>query len=251
MLFITGTDTGVGKTHVAAVLLQQLQLLGLNAAAYKPVCSGIEFATPATSTPQNPATGFWSDLRRLQQACSLPARIEEICPQRFLAPLAPDAAARAEGREVDDQLLSTGLLAWRNRCDLVVIEGAGGLYCPLSAHSTVFDLLQRLACPVVVVAGNRLGVISHTRMTVELLQRSGCDVVGVVLNDITPPDPSDTDLSRSSNARQLQTWLPALPLLQCSWNGTRLNLLQPESSAADWLRQTAEKAAQRWLEWTA
>jgi dethiobiotin synthetase len=244
MLFVTGTDTGVGKTHTATVLLQQMQRLGFQAGAYKPVCSGAE-------TETSPADGqttryFWSDVRRLQQACSLPAASTDICPQLFLAPLAPNVAAAAEGRTVDDDLLSRGLDVWKNRAELMLIEGAGGLCCPLSDKSTVFDLVRRLNCPVIDVAGNRLGVISHTRMTVELLLLSGCHVAGIILNEISPPAAAAEDISKFSNARQLQTWLPHIPLLQLGWNGQQLESADPQQSADAWLRQTATAASRRW-----
>lgn len=247
MLFVTGTDTGVGKTQTTTVLLQQLQQLGFHPGAYKPVCSGAESDTPpaAAQTPQY----FWSDVRRLQQACSLPATDTDICPQRFLAPLAPNVAAAEEGRTVDDDLLSRGLDVWKTRCDLMLIEGAGGLYCPLSNKSTVLDLVRRLNCPAVVVAGNRLGVISHTRMTVELLRLSGCHVAGIILNEISPPAAAAEDLSKSSNARQLQTWLPRVPLLHLGWNGHQLQSADPQQSADDWLRQTATAASRCWQSW--
>jgi len=246
MLFVTGTDTAVGKTHATTVLLHELRRLGFQVGAYKPVCSGAEIdAADAIASAQSPQY-FWSDIQRLQRACALPATVTDICPQRFLAPLAPNVAAAAEGRQVDDDLLSRGIDVWQHRCELMLIEGAGGLYCPLSDRSTVFDLLLRLKCPVIVVAGNRLGVISHTRMTVELLRQSGCSVTGIILNEIAAPDPEDADISRSTNARQLQQWLPEMPLLQIGWNGTQLYSLNCQQSADDWLISTARAAAGAW-----
>ena len=246
MLFVTGTDTAVGKTHAATVLLHELQRLGFQVGAYKPVCSGAEIDAADAVAPASAQQYFWSDIRRLQRACALPATITDICPQRFLAPLAPNVAAAAEGRQVDDDLLSGGLDAWQNRCEFMLIEGAGGLYCPLSDRSTVFDLLQQLNCPVIVVAGNRLGVISHTRMTVELLRQTGRSVAGIILNEIVPPDPGDDDVSRSGNALQLQKWLPEIPLLQIGWNGTHLQSADCRLSVQEWLTATAAAAAHCW-----
>lgn len=254
MLFVTGTDTAVGKTHAATVLLQELQRLGFQVGAYKPVCSGAEIDTALAAPTEHTADVqaqqyFWSDIRRLQKACALPATITDICPQRFFAPLAPNVAAAAECRQVDDDLLTRGLDAWHNRCQLMLIEGAGGLYCPLSDRTTVFDLLLRLQCPVIVVAGNRLGVISHTRMTVELLRQAGCRIAGIILNELVPPESGDSDISRGSNARQLQSWLPGIPLLQIGWNGTRLLTADDRQSADHWLTATAAAAAHCWQKW--
>jgi dethiobiotin synthetase len=162
MLFITGTDTGVGKTWITCTLLGLLQSRQIKVGVYKPVCSGAEI--------QPDGTPMWADLEALRKHCALNPPLDRVCPQRFLAPVAPNVAARLQHQLVDDEQLSAGARAWAGQCDVLVIEGAGGLFCPLSDRSTVLDLAKQLQATMVVVAANRLGVISHTRMTVELLR---------------------------------------------------------------------------------
>ncbi|OYW20906.1 MAG: dethiobiotin synthase, partial [Planctomycetales bacterium 12-60-4] len=128
-LFITGTDTGVGKTHVACLVLRALKSSGLRIAAYKPVCSG------ALDRPQNPPT--WDDLLRLQAAVGGSTTVDQLCRQRFLAPLAPPLAARLEQRQVDPLAIDAGLADCCTRADAVIVEGAGGWLCPLTETETL------------------------------------------------------------------------------------------------------------------
>src|SRR5689334_19570706 len=99
-LFITGTDTGVGKTHIACGILRDLREAGVRSGAYKPACSGVEFLADGRQS--------WSDIEALAIATGNEFPLERICPQRFAAPLAPPAAASAEGRHVDPELLVSG-----------------------------------------------------------------------------------------------------------------------------------------------
>jgi dethiobiotin synthetase len=183
-LFITGTDTGVGKTHVAVAIVRRLRALGLRVGAYKPAVSGSE---------PGPQGTVWSDVERLAAACDRAFPAERICPQRFHAPLAPPAAARAEGRSVDRALLREGARWWRGEVDYLVVEGAGGLLAPIADDDLVADLARDLGFPLLIVARAGLGTINHTLLTVEAAQRRGLDVGGIVLNDAlgaAPGDPS-------------------------------------------------------------
>jgi len=235
MLFVTGTDTGVGKTWITCSLLNLLQSLGIKPGVYKPACSGAEL--------QPDGTPVWEDVELLRQHCALNPPLSIVCPQRFLAPVAPNVAARLQNQRVDDSLLGAGALAWKDHCDLLVIEGAGGLYCPLSDQSTVLDLAERLQATMIVVAANRLGVISHTRMTVDILQRQGLHIAGIVLNEIASPTQAAADASIPRNAEQLMQWIPGIPLLHSAWQSRQLTYLQrPQEqssvSAQHWLTQT-------------
>ncbi len=203
-LFITGTDTGVGKTHIAALILRELRAAGVRAGAYKPVCSGA--VDDATGTPQ------WDDLDRLQAALretSPPSTDAELCalerigPQRFLAPLAPPLAARLEGREVEVSLVDAGLSWWLERVEGVIIEGAGGWLCPLTMTTTLADWVARWGWPVLIVARRGLGTINHTLLTIEAIRRRGLTVAWVVLNETigTLDDPSLADNAREIEAR--------------------------------------------------
>lgn len=173
-LFITGTDTNIGKTHVAALIIRAMRRDGRRVGAYKPACSGA-----ITNTNGQPA---WDDIARLKAALGVPCPDELICPQRFLAPLAPPMAAAAEGRAVDFHKLIHGASAWFERADLLVVEGAGGLLAPVAESKTVADLAVEIRYPLVIVARCGLGTINHTLLTIEAAQRRGLTIAGIVLN---------------------------------------------------------------------
>ena len=203
-IFVTGTDTGVGKTYISCLLIRKLRQCGLIVGAYKPACSGAEWDSSVTP--------FWTDVALLHSATGLDVPIDLVCPQRFLAPVAPNVAARLEGTTVSNELLISGASEWNHKADVLVIEGAGGLFCPLSDELTVLDLAIRMQASVLVVAANRLGVISHTRLTVERLRQSGLNVAGVLLNELQEPD--NDDISRATNSDQISHWLPDIALLR-------------------------------------
>lgn len=185
--------------------------MDLRVGAYKPVCSGAQ---------QN-ADGslWWSDLQQLTDAAGGGHSADLICPQRFTAALAPNVAAVQEGRSVDDGLLTSGADRWKGRCDYLLIEGAGGLMCPLSDTCTVLDLATRLTVPILIVADNRLGVLNHTMLTVEAARKNGVIVSAIVLNNAAV---SVDDVSQSSNATQLEHWIPHVPLLLSETGGADL-----------------------------
>ena len=222
-ILVTGTDTAVGKTWISSILIRLLNQAGIRTGGYKPVCSGAELSQDGST--------FWADVDALRAVCPLNsdgevASEDLVCPQRFQSPVAPNVAARLEGRQVDDLLLREGINAWRGKVEQLVVEGAGGLYCPLSDRTTVLDLAAELKPNVVVVAANRLGVISHTRLTVETLKSHGLNVAAVVLNEVRPNQSDhDQQLARNSNAAQLMHWLPQMPLFACEWNQHELTCL--------------------------
>jgi dethiobiotin synthetase len=193
-LFITGNDTGVGKTHVAAMIARAAKAQGANVGVYKPVASGC---------PSESGNLLAEDAEALWRAAGSPGELERVCPQRFAAALAPHMAARAEGKEVDPALLRSGLDYWRERSDFLVIEGAGGLMSPLGDEEYVADLAHDFGYPLVVVVKNQIGVINQTLQTmiVAMTFRDGLDVAGSILNRAAPPD---DDPSLSDNRRQLE-----------------------------------------------
>jgi dethiobiotin synthetase len=194
-LFITGTDTGVGKTHVAAAIARALVADGSRVGVYKPTASGC--------TPDAGGNLISDDASTLWEAAGRPGELERVCPQRFAAPLAPHLAAKAEGREVDKQLLVDGLLYWDERSDLILVEGAGGLFSPISDTQLNIDLAREIGFPLVIVAPNRLGTIHGVLATVIAIDGRGGEVtIGtLVLNEATV-DPSD--LSRASNFGEIR-----------------------------------------------
>ncbi len=190
-LFITGTDTNVGKTYVTALIAKQLVAAGKRVGVYKPAASGC--LGDETDDP----FVLWD-------AAGRPATIDAVCPQRFAAPLAPHLAARAEGKEVDVELLRSGLDFWRDRSDIILVEGIGGLMSPVSDDEYVADLAYDFGFPLIVVAPNMLGVINQTLQTLITAStfRDGLDVVGIVLNDLHRARDSH-DPSARSNAAEL------------------------------------------------
>lgn len=179
-LFVTGTDTDVGKTAVACAIAAGLRAAGLRIGVYKPVASGVAACAP-------------SDVARLWEAAGRPLSPEAVCPQAFGAPLAPVQAAAVEGRRVDEQLLRAGIAAWQAASDFLIVEGAGGLFSPLGPHTLGADLARDLGLPLVVVDAARLGAIGRTLATVTAARAVGLSVRAVVLSCVRPPSGSPDD----------------------------------------------------------
>jgi dethiobiotin synthetase len=226
-LLVTGTDTGVGKTWVTSLLVRFFRQQGICTGAYKPVCSGAELSSTGEV--------LWADIEALRSACGTDPEIDLVCPQRFHAAVAPNIAARMENREVDSRLLIHGAARWESLVDQLIIEGAGGIFCPLSDQLTVMDVAVELNTPTIVVAANRLGVINHTRLTVEALQTHGVNVVAVVLNEMSSAVQENADPSLPTNAAQIRHWLPKTPLFHCPWRGTEITAISEPTSLMDLL----------------
>jgi dethiobiotin synthetase len=143
------------------------------------------------------------DALTLWQAAGQPGELARVCPQCFEAPLAPHLAAEAEGRQLDDVLLRTGLEYWRERSDVVLVEGAGGLMSPMGREDYVADLAFEFGYPLVVVAKNTLGTINQSLQTLITAAtfRDGIQIAGLVLNN--PSAPSG-DASVATNLRELR-----------------------------------------------
>ncbi len=188
-LFITGTGTEVGKTYVAAMIARTLVATGVRVGVYKPVASGCRREGDQLVA---------EDAELLWQAAGRPGTLEQVCPQRFELPLAPPRAASAEGRQVDRELLRTGLQIWKEQSDFVLVEGAGGLMSPLSDSDYNADLAADLGFPLVVVAANELGTINATLQTLITAGAAApkLPIAGVVLNQTS----KQTDDSAASNA---------------------------------------------------
>jgi dethiobiotin synthetase len=200
---ITATDTGAGKTFVASGIIRACRRSGLSVGAFKPVCSG-GILDEAGQT-------IWPDVEELAAALtgnlpegSAPRQheglLDRICPQRFLAPLAPPVAAARENRTVDESLLVDGLNHWKD-AEIVIVEGVGGLLCPLSQTLTVADLAQSLGFPLVIVAALRLGVINHTLLTIEAARARGLHIAGLLLNELIADDGSNASSIEQITAR--------------------------------------------------
>ena len=197
--FVTGTDTGVGKTLLTASLLHYLRQAGVNALAMKPFCSG--------------GTG---DVDLLQQIQGAEHPAEEINPFYFPEPVAPYVAARWQRRRIgmDSVLLAVRRLARQTDC--LLIEGAGGLLVPLGRRFTAADLIAELRCEVIVVGPNKLGIINHVMLTVEALKRRGVGPPKVVLMA-----QKATDASASSNAETLAGILDPVEIFSVPFLGPK------------------------------
>jgi dethiobiotin synthetase len=207
-LFITGTDTGVGKTYVGAIIARCLAAEGRRVGVYKPAASGCRRLGDGLISDD--ATALW-------QAAGRPGELDRVCPQRFAAPLAPHLAARAEDRELDADLLCEGLDYWRQRSDVILVEGAGGLMSPLGDDLYVADLAEDFNLPLVVVSRNVLGTINQTLQTLITAAtfREGLPIAGVVLNHAGPS--AAVDRSLSSNRRELATRCVPPILAEVHW----------------------------------
>lgn len=198
-LFITGTDTGVGKTQVTALLAVALCSRGFRVGVMKPVETGCPVEQGCLA-PQD------SHFLRQISGCTAPQEL--ITPYMFREPLAPAIAAQHEGQEIDLAHLIHCYQLLAQEHDIVLVEGAGGLLVPLTRHENFLDLVDLLGLPMLVVARNILGTINHTALTV-MVAAQRCQVLGTVLNTLSS---EIGDESQASNAEALQIWGQA-PLL--------------------------------------
>ena len=190
-LFVTGTDTGVGKTLVARALCAAARAAGVRVAPFKPFESG---CAPPGSGARRPA-----DTLALRDACGLDdssLAITDCNIYSFSEATAPGLAAREAHVVVDEARVVRACAALRRRFDLVIIEGAGGLLVPLGDDLLVADLAARLAAPLLVVARDALGTINHTLLTIAEARRRDLPVVGLVLSRAT----TDPAPDRAHNA---------------------------------------------------
>lgn len=187
-LFVTATDTGVGKTEVTCALLAGARARGLDAVGMKPAQSGA-------------APGEPSDAERLLAACGGAEPLDAICPYTFGPPLAPAVAARVEGREISFGRIVDAARALAARHEAVLVEGAGGLLVPLTDRETYADLAAALGMPVLVVARAGLGTVNHVSLTVEALRHRALPLAGIVLNRTAPDDDPSVPYNAGEIAR--------------------------------------------------
>lgn len=177
-LFVTGTDTGVGKTHVACGIVRALVRRGIDVGVMKPVETGV-------------AGGLGPDTAALVEAAGSDDPPEHVCPYAFPLAASPLAAARAVGAEVRLAAIEAAFRALAGRHAAVVAEGAGGWAVPVAPGLDVGDIAWALGLPVLVIARRGLGTVNHTRLTVDAARAAGLQVAGVVLNGpLEPNDPS-------------------------------------------------------------
>lgn len=190
--FVTGTDTGVGKTRVAVALVHALRARGLRVAAMKPVSAG--------SAPGEPN----EDVAALLQAANVPADIRDVNPYAFAPAIAPHIAAQQAGVQIELDVIARAFSRLAAAADVVVVEGAGGWRVPLNAREDMADLAQRLGLPVVLVVGLRLGCLNHALLTAESIAHRKLPWAGWV-GSATDPDMA----CQTENIAALHARLPA------------------------------------------
>jgi dethiobiotin synthetase len=196
-IFITGTDTGIGKTVLTALLTRFLRERGVNAVALKPICSGGR-----------------ADARALRAAMGNALSLDEINPWHFRAPVAPLLAAHRERKHVRLAEVLAHLRAMQRRFDVLLVEGAGGLLSPLGENFNSRDLIAALSASSMIVAPNRLGVVNHILLTLEALPHSAAARARVVL--MSPPKP---DAASATNAKLLAEYFDAKRIFTLPWLG--------------------------------
>ncbi|WP_294770541.1 dethiobiotin synthase [uncultured Rhodoferax sp.] len=173
-VFVTGTDTEVGKTHVSAALLHWAGQQGWRSAGCKPVAAGLD------------DDGHNEDVQRLRAASTLPLATQEVGPLQFQAACAPHIAAALEGRSIALGPLVAQARALAARADVLVVEGVGGFCVPLGPEGDTADLAVALGYPVILVVGLRLGCINHALLTAEAVRARGLRLAGWVANTVDP-----------------------------------------------------------------
>ncbi|MFA7281346.1 MAG: dethiobiotin synthase [Sterolibacterium sp.] len=175
-LFITGTDTGIGKTVSTCLLLRALQARGIAALGMKPIAAGIN------------AQGCWDDVELIRSASSVVAPIEDIAPYRLQLAASPHFAAEAEQVTIRQEIILRALGRLEQRAQIVVIEGVGGFRVPLSADFDSADLAQAIAAPLLLVVPMRLGCINHALLSGEAIASRGLVLGGWIANVGIDPD---------------------------------------------------------------
>lgn len=208
-IFITGTDTGVGKTIVSAAIIRALVKKGIKVGAMKPIETGC--ASKLRVKELIPSDGIF-----LKDAAGMDDSIDLIVPIRFEQPLAPMVASDLEKRPVDLNKVFSAYKKLSNKYEFMVVEGVGGLLVPIHRFTAsgvplhrsayfVSDLIKDLNLPVIVVARPTLGTINHTLLTVNYALREGLDVLGVIINYHMPPA---GDIAEKTNPDVLKELCP-------------------------------------------
>jgi dethiobiotin synthetase len=220
--FVTGTDTGAGKTVLAAAIAAALHANGERVAAFKPVVTGVD----------EPDAVWPADHELLAAATG--AQPEEVCATTFGPPLSPHLAAQLAGVELPLDAIVAAARAAAHRADVLIVEGVGGLLVPFNASHCVRDLAVELGLPVLVAARPGLGTINHSLLTVEAARAAGLDVRAVVLT----PWPAEPSVMQCSNRDTIAA--------RGSVEVATLATVSP--AVGDLARAGAALALQRWLD---
>jgi dethiobiotin synthetase len=193
-LFLTGTDTDVGKTYVATRLVRALRKAGIDCIGMKPICCG-----------------ELTDAEELHAASGDALTLNEVNPVWLRAPAAPYAATMIENRDVDLALIRESFARLRAAHRSMIVEGVGGWRVPITRDYFVSDLARELQLPVAIVVANRLGALNHTLLTVESIRAAGLSCAGLILNQVAPLD-AENEIALTTNRGILEE-LTGLPVL--------------------------------------
>lgn len=190
--FVTGTDTGVGKTLISCALLHAFAARGRSVVGMKPVAAGCaaEGSLSSGGAPTGALLarddGMHEDVRRLRAASNMLAGLGQINPYSFVHPVAPHLAARFAGVRINLDRILEAYSELSAQADTVIVEGAGGFRVPLNDEQDSADLVRRMNIPIVLVVGMRLGCLNHALLTVESIAARGLMLAGWVANAVDP-----------------------------------------------------------------
>ncbi|YCM45803.1 dethiobiotin synthase [Verrucomicrobiaceae bacterium 227] len=201
-VFIAGTDTGIGKTYISALIVEELRKRGVSAVGLKPVCSGSR-----------------EDAERLWEANGGVLDLDVINPRWFRTPVAPLTAGRLEGEALDLDEMAAQIKGVREDHDFTLVEGVGGWEVPLGEGFGIPEFAKALGLPVVIVAANWLGAINHTLLTVKAVQAAGLECLGVVLNHLQ----AERDVAATTNRVILDELCPVPILGEVLTDGTEID----------------------------
>lgn len=217
--FITGTDTGVGKTFVGCAIAGALNEGGADVGVMKPVETG-SAVVGGRLVP--------GDALALKKAAGAQDPLDLINPYRFAVPLAPNIAARIEGRGIDMERIRSCYEELATAHGVVLVEGAGGLMSPVTDDLSVADMAADFGLPLIIVAASRLGCINQTLLTVEAARHRSIDIKGIILNHPGAPDATDKSLEYNFEEIRRLSGVPVLAELPYTEGGT----------AVEWLKLT-------------
>jgi dethiobiotin synthetase len=200
--FVTGTDTGVGKTVISLGLMQSLQDAGLAVAGMKPVASGCE-ATDAGLRNE--------DALALQRQASVPLDYDRVNPYAFGPPIAPHIAAAAAGITIDPDVIVTNYKEIEGSVERVIVEGVGGWLVPIGDGADMADVARRLGLPVILVVGIRLGCLNHALLSQQAILASGLPFAGWVANEAEPPPEARDQIITTLKSMLCAPWLAHVP----------------------------------------
>jgi dethiobiotin synthetase len=231
-LFITGTDTGVGKTLATTALLRAMATLELRVVGMKPIAAGAERVD---------SEWINEDVALLVQASNVPAPRELVNPYLFREPLAPHIAADRKGVHIEIPLVVDRYRQLAGLADWVLVEGVGGFRVPLDDRKDTADLAAALALPVLMVVGMRLGCLNHALLTAEAIERRGLRLAGWIASRIDPEMAAFDENLAGLERRLAAPCLAVFPWLEAD-RPQRASRLLPSRRLERWLAETARKS---------